>query len=366
MTTVHHPYDTRIYHKECVSLKEAGYDVSLIAPVEKNEDLKQSKVDIIPIAKYKNRWKRMVLGPIRAYKIAKKLKADIYHFHDPELLAVGWLLKKKSNKVIYDIHEDYYTSIMQKDYFSLPIKRLIGKVYNIVERFLIKKMDLCLAEKYYLDRYERGACVLNYPVVNEQLINQKIEADPDSNQLLYTGNVSVVRGAFYHAEVPKILENIEIYMVGKCDKALADQMKKHAEPHHAQLHFDGIDRFVEREEIDSYYMNYNWIAGLAIFPATDHYLKKELTKFFEYMSAGLPIICSNFPKWKEFIDQHQCGITVDPDNKQEIKEAIQYLKDNPIEAERMGYNGREAVVKELSWKSQEVKLLQWYQQLLNK
>lgn len=368
MTTVHHLYDTRIYHKECVSLKKSGYDVSLMAPVDELNDSqdKQNKVEIIPLKKYTNRWKRMLLGPIHAYKKAKKMKADIYHFHDPELIFVGWLLKKKDNTVIYDVHEDYYTSIMQKEYFSKPIKKLIGKLFNSLESFLIKKMDLCLAEKYYVDRYQRGTCILNYPILNEKLINKKIDHHTASDKLLYTGNVTVERGAFYHAGIPKTLKDKHVYFVGKCASELAEQMKEHAGEKHNYLHFDGIDRFVEREEIDDYYLYENWIAGLAIFPATDHYLKKELTKFFEYMSAGLPIICSNFPKWQAFIDQHQCGITVNPDNKQEWIDAVDYLKNNPIEAETMGYNGRKAVLNELSWESQETKLLAWYDQLLNK
>ncbi|WP_163580500.1 glycosyltransferase [Gracilibacillus saliphilus] len=367
ITTVHHPYDTRIYHKECVSLQKNGYDVSLMAPIDEQSDSQdeQKNVEIIPLKKYANRWKRMLFGPIQAYKQAKKMKADIYHFHDPELIFVGWLLKKKDNKVIYDVHEDYYTSIMQKEYFPQPIKRIIGKLYNSIERLLVKKMELCLAEKYYFDRYQRGTCILNYPILNEKLINQKIDRSKVSNKLLYTGNVSVERGAFYHAEIPQIMDK-HVYLVGKCPSSLAEQMKEQAGDKQDYLHFDGIDRFVEREEIDDYYLNENWIAGLAIFPATDHYLKKELTKFFEYMSAGLPIICSNFSRWKAFIDQHQCGITVDPENKQEWIDAVEYLNNHPLEAETMGYNGRKAVLQELSWESQEKKLLAWYEQLLNK
>ncbi|MDX8047089.1 glycosyltransferase [Gracilibacillus sp. S3-1-1] len=367
LTTVHHPFDTRIYHKECLSLKEAGYDVTLIAPVDEQtkDQAEASKLNILPIKKHRNRWKRMLLGPLEVYKKAKKLKADVYHFHDPELIFVGWLLKTNNNKVIYDVHEDYYTSIMQKDYFAEPIKRIIGKLYNRIERFLIKRMELCLAEKYYHDRYGRGESILNYPIVNEKLINKEIKHETTNEQLLYTGNVSEVRGAYYHADIPKIMDK-HVYFVGKCPSDLADKMKEHAGVKQDFLHFDGIDQFVEREVIDNYYINQNWVAGLAIFPATEHYVKKELTKFFEYMSAGLPIICSNFPTWQAFIDKHQCGIAVDPENPQEWIDAVEFLQNNPIEAEAMGYNGRKAVLQELSWESQEKKLVSWYEQLLTK
>lgn len=82
------------------------------------------------------------------------------------------------------------------------------------------------------------------------------------------------------------------------------------------------------------------------------------------MNAGLPIICSNFPVWKEFIDTYQCGITVDPFNEEEIKQAITTLKENPALAYEMGENGRRAIVEELNWDVEKSKLLRWYNELI--
>src|SRR5690625_1864573 len=130
------------------------------------------------------------------------------------------------------------------------------------------------------------------------------------------------------------------------------------------LEFHGIDKFIPREEIDKEYTNEKWLAGLAIFPPTEHYKKKELTKFFEYMNAGLPIVCSDFPVWKQFINKYECGITVDPYNETEIKNALNTLRDNPNLAYEMGENGRQAVVDELNWEVEERKLLQWYDELI--
>src|SRR5699024_10724234 len=118
LTTVHHPYDPRIYHKECKSLQKAGFDVTLIAQASDEDTQSGKPIKHIALKKYQNRIKRMTAGAYAAYKEAKRLDADVYHFHDPELLPVAWLLKKKDNVVIYDIHEDYITSIMQKDYAS--------------------------------------------------------------------------------------------------------------------------------------------------------------------------------------------------------------------------------------------------------
>ncbi|ENH96577.1 group 1 glycosyl transferase [Gracilibacillus halophilus YIM-C55.5] len=361
LTTVHHPFDTRIYHKECLSLAEAGYQVSLIAPASV-EDVEQAdqRLSLIPLKKYTSRLLRMILGTWHAYRKARHIQADVYHFHDPELLPIAFLLKKKNNAVIYDVHEDYYTSIIQKPYLWKPLRKWIGKMYNVIERFLTRKMELFLAEKYYRDRYHRGMTVLNYPIINQALLEKPTGHD-SSRKLIYTGNVSEDRGALFHAEIPTY-KDVDIYFVGKCPSALSEKMKQIAHDQRDSLVFDGIDQFVEREAIDRYYVKHDWLAGVAIFPPTEHYKKKELTKFFEYMSAGLPIICSNFSAWEQFIEAYQCGITVNPYDEEAIKQSIEYLQNHPQEAKRMGENGRKAVLEELSWQTQEQKLVQWYDQ----
>jgi len=131
-----------------------------------------------------------------------------------------------------------------------------------------------------------------------------------------------------------------------------------------RITIEGVDRFVEKEDIEKAYINHRWLAGIAIFPPTDHYMKKELTKFFEYMNAGLPIICSNFPVWKSFVETYECGIAVDPYDETDIKRAIDYLRDHPEEARRMGKNGKRAVSEKLNWQVEERKLINWYNELL--
>ncbi|GAB3058559.1 glycosyltransferase [Virgibacillus ainsalahensis] len=364
LTTVHHPYDPRIYHKECKSLQNAGFDVTLIAQQDEKGNEADKPINHIPVTKYKSRLKRMIFGTRDAYKKAKKLNADVYHFHDPELLPVAWLLKKQDNVVIYDIHEDYITSIMQKDYMKKPVKKVIATAYKYMEKFFSRNMELCLAEKYYKDIYPRGKCILNYPTVNEKFM-QHTRIGQAEEKVLYTGNVSIVRGAFFHAKIPAIDPKLTVNFVGKCPSDLAKAMDDVAGEEKDRLVIEGIDSFIDKEVIEERYLERNWLAGIALFPPTEHYKKKELTKFFEYMNAGLPIICSDFPVWKDFVNHYQCGIAVDPNDDDAIKEAFTYLRNNPEEAKQMGENGKKAVMEDLNWHTQENKLIRWYEQLLN-
>lgn len=364
LTTVHHPYDPRIYYKQCMSLFNASYDVTLISQSTNDNQKMNMPIKHIPLKTYKNRWQRMILGTWKAYKLAKKQKADVYVFHDPELIFVASLLKRKNNVVVYDIHEDYVTSILQKDYLPQPIKNIIAKIYTFTEKLLTRKMSLSLAEKYYKDIYPDGKCILNYPLLNEKMINIDRKKQELVNEVLYTGNVTVERGAHIHANLPKIDPSLKVQFIGKCSKNIAEDMKRIAGEHESNLSIEGIDQFIVKERIEEMYLSKRWLAGIAIFPPTEHYKKKELTKFFEYMNAGLPIICSDFPVWKEFIDTYNCGITVNPDDETEIKAAIKKLRDNPELAYQMGENGRQAIKNELNWEVEEGKLLRWYEELI--
>ena len=84
---------------------------------------------------------------------------------------------------------------------------------------------------------------------------------------------------------------------------------------------------------------------------------------FEYMSAGIPIITSNFPLWRKIVEGNQCGLCVDPSNPKAIGEAIQYLINNSTQAQRMGENGRNAVECKYNWPLEEKKLLDFYERL---
>jgi glycosyltransferase involved in cell wall biosynthesis len=88
-------------------------------------------------------------------------------------------------------------------------------------------------------------------------------------------------------------------------------------------------------------------------------------KLFEYMAAGLPVIVSNFPLWKEIVEGNNCGLTVDPMAPREIARAIGYLIGHPDEAMKMGENGRKAVLEKYNWESEGKKLLEVYAKVIS-
>lgn len=356
ISTVHNVNDPRIFEKECVSLARNGFDVYLIIKADKEGEKKNVK--IIPIHERKSRWRRMVFSSIDVLKKAIRLKAVVYHFHDPELMFVGLFLKVFTKaKIIYDIHEDYITSIEQKGYINPFTKKIILPIFKILEKLLSSQFHLIIAEKYYSDRFPNSQMILNYPILYYKKTNKK---RVKKNALIYTGGISEDRGALIYAQMIKKIKDIEIFLIGYCSKLLADKIRKIVGSEIGRLHIIEEGEYINHKVIEEYYEKYEWLAGLAIFPETKHYVKKELTKFYEYMYAEIPILCSSFAVWKKFVSENNSGITVDYNNINEIKDTVQYIKDNYEESRKMGKCGLNAVLDKFNWENEEKKLIKMY------
>ena len=107
-------------------------------------------------------------------------------------------------------------------------------------------------------------------------------------------------------------------------------------------------------------------AGLVILHPEPNYLSSQPVKLFEYMCAGIPVIVSDFPVWREIVEEAGCGLLVDPLNPQEIARAMEYLLTHPKEAEEMGQRGLKAVYESYNWANEERALLQIYGRLLER
>jgi len=124
MTSVHTPFDPRIFHKECRSLARAGFDVTVIGTNWQSGE--RDRVRVRSVRGEASRLARMTRTVWRIYRDAKKQRADVYHFHDPELILVGLLLKVSGKNVIYDIHEDMPKEILSKRYLPSWSRELVS------------------------------------------------------------------------------------------------------------------------------------------------------------------------------------------------------------------------------------------------
>ncbi len=360
ISSVHNAYDPRIRSKQIQSVVARGWKATLITG-----DLQAKSgagIQAVPIwPGNTRRWLRMLFTAPRATLRAGKEKADIYHLHDPELLPWAFFLRLKGKPVVYDIHEDYLSSVNKKDYLPRLSRPLLSAIASLIERGLATGCSQIIAEKYYCRRFPRAVSILNYPALS--LLDCGPSLSPKSKRLLYTGNLDENRGAFQMARLVRARSDFTLVAAGYCPDHVATAMRHQAGPAAACLQLEGQNRYMPFPEIMGYYRAGNWMAGLALFPDSPHYREKELTKFFEYMAVGLPVIASDFPVWRKLIHNQGLGLCVDPENPSSIAEALDWIHDHPDQARAMGQKGKELVAEKYNWEREGQKLLDFYQRI---
>jgi glycosyltransferase involved in cell wall biosynthesis len=360
ITTVHSSNDIRIYKKECLTLAD-HFKVILVAAKVHDEDEVNSSVEIKKINIRRSRIKRIFFSFFDTLDALKKVDAVIYHLHDPELLPLGYFLKLKGKTVIYDAHEDLPRAILSKYWIPRIIRKPISIITEIIENFIAKKLDLIIAATPYIgNRFKKinnnTIVVNNYPFIGEFSNESNDYNFKDKEKIVsYVGGITLIRGALQLMAASNYLNEGKIVLAGPLDnKELIEKIRDLD-----NIRYLGI---LNRKEVKSLFNQS--IAGIVTFLPEPNHINAQPNKMFEYMSAGLPVICSNFPLWKEIIEKHDCGICVDPKDPKAIADAINYLIDHPEAAERMGRNGRKAVETEYNWETESKKLIKAYNDLL--
>ncbi len=206
------------------------------------------------------------------------------------------------------------------------------------------------------DNNSRVIFLNNYPLINE-LFSKESKVITRSG-VCFVGGITAIRGI---NEVVASLKysNEHLHLAGKFESSAFESMVLEGKEKD-KIYYHG---FLNRNEVSK--LLGSSIAGIVTYLPSANHIKAQPNKLFEYMSAGIPVIASNFPLWKEIVEGNNCGICVDPENPIKIAEAVNYIKSHPQKAREMGINGQKAVIKKYNWLQEEKKLLDLYNTLLS-
>ncbi|MEW9679303.1 glycosyltransferase family 4 protein [Pseudomonas sp. TE50-2] len=355
-SSVHRDGDIRIYHKECGSLAARGYEVHLVISAER--DYRGANGVQVHALSPLPRLARMTVGAWRAYKKARQLDADIYHFHDPELLGFGYLLAQAGKTVIYDVHEDVPADILSKEWIPRRLRRAVATAYKWIETLVCKRLAAVVAATPHIAlRYSSQGIdvrtVNNYPFKTEFANRSERRW---MQQICYVGGIDEIRGVSQMVESAG-LAAVPLTLAGRfSSESLFDRMRQ--SPAWQCVSYKGA---VTREEVGHILSEAS--IGLVLFHPLPNHLNAQPNKLFEYMSAGLPVLASDFPLWRDIVLRSDCGLCVDPLSADAIAQAIGELLGDRQRLERMGRNGRDAVEQVYNWEAEQGSLLRLYDDL---
>jgi glycosyltransferase involved in cell wall biosynthesis len=365
MSSAHPARDIRIFYKECCALAQAGFKVTLVADHPQDE-LAQG-ISIKAVAKPRRRLERMTKGIWQVYREAVKQKGDIYHFHDPELIPIGLLLRLRGKKVIYDIHEDMPRDVLSKSYLPRWVRKPLAGLVEMVENASARRFSaLVPATPMIAARFQtlnpNTVTIHNYAIVparREKLVpwNER----PWS--VAYAGLISRERGIVEIIRALELLAERRPIRLTLAGRFSSEGLRAEVSRLPGWQHVDylgvldplQVPEILERSR-----------AGLVTLHPEPQYLEALPIKLFEYMSAAIPVVVSDFPLWRQIVETARCGMLVDPLNAQQIARALEYLASHEDVSEAMGSRGRTAVEKQYCWSNEARKLVDLYENLVGR
>jgi glycosyltransferase involved in cell wall biosynthesis len=359
LTSVHRVEDTRILRRECASLAQAGHEVALIAG-----QLPRDPVDgvrVVGVGLPRNRIDRATRVAWRVFRAARRERSGICHFHDPELIWVGLLLKLLGHRVVYDVHEDVPLQIMNKFWIPPWARSFLARGVAVAEWVGGRIFDAVVAATPSIaEKFPPGKTVVvqNFPHVEIAHRPDPLPVEERRYAFAYAGGLTAVQGIREIVVVAEALPSpARGVLAGWFDNDEVERDVRASAGWHRVDYLGEVDHERAIEAIREA------VCGIVVDHPISNYLDSYSTKMFEYMACGVPVVCSAFPLWERIVSGADCGITVNPLDPTAAAAAIEKLVRDPDETRRLGANGRKAILERYNWEAEFAKLDSLYARL---
>jgi glycosyltransferase involved in cell wall biosynthesis len=349
VTTLHAPLDVRIFVKEARSQAAAGHEVHLVAPGASGT---HDGVRLHDLGARTDAGIGALGARLRAaWRAARRLQGEVYHLHEPELIPLGAALKATGARVVYDAHEETPLEVRAMH----PARPLVGRGLSLgwmlAEKVVGATADGVVAATPSIARRFPGrktVVVRNFPTAEEA---ERFAGPPHAERppnVVYLGGLTEIRGA---REMAAAIDRVQhpgarLVLAGTGDTEIAGERIDVR----GWLPREGVAELLREARV-----------GLLVLHPVQAHLESLPIKLFEYMAAGIPVVASNFPAWRELVGD--AGVLVDPHDVDATAQAIDSLLADPDAAEEMGARGRDAVAERFRWEGEAERLLSLYERL---
>ncbi len=358
LSTVHPRDDTRIVHKMCTGLAEAGHAVTLYVADGRGDECSRD-IEIVDLGQPRNRLQRASLTAAAMWWRAIRGHHEILHFHDPELIPGALLARRCGQCVIYDIHEYYRLHLRKASALPWLLKEWLAWAYGLLEQCAGRGLNACtVATPHMLNSLEaKKAVIIENHVKPEEIRPGTARSIAREPLVSYIGVLSKDRCV-----------EVMVDAVANTGCRLALAGKWYPPDYRDQIiRRPGWRHVVEWGVIDRQQVQrllQQSRAGLLIHDMHGDEEHASSTKLFEYMAAGIPVIASDLMFAREVIQRYHCGLLVSPEaGSQGVSTAIRRILTHPDEADRMGQDGRAAVETEYDWNRMQARLNRLYAEL---
>ncbi len=374
--TSHPVYDRRVFHREAMSLKKFGFDVTIIGRGDGQPRVQQG-IRVIPLAPYPRAG-----GYLDIFRYVRRLRkvalaepnVTVYHTDDfHQMLSAIKIMRLSGKPAILDVHEMYPRGYARRAPWGIG-QGLLRWFVERFENWCAKRIkNVMVVYDQERERFEKLGCRVVY--VDNFATKNDYPAEPVSQELwaqrqgtiVHTGLLVPVRGSQIIVTLAERLKKQDRPAKMLLTETFSTTKQKQA--------FDTLLQGADTEgvlEMVPYippnelpeFINRSMV-GLAVLNPIGSLQHAMPTKLFEYMACSVPIVASRWPTTEKLVEAVGCGIVVkDNHNVDEYYQAILRILSDKKLAQEMGEAGRQAFLNEFNWEAHEPQMKEFYDQIL--
>ncbi len=359
VTSAHVVRDTRIFVKEARALAEAGLTVGIVGPGDTHTEAQTEGLTLITLPAPANRLQRFTSFALALDRVVRRLKPKAVHIHDPDLLGIARIWKRRGIKIVYDVHEDFPKALLSRPWLGPHwVRKAIAKLTDRTERRAVDWVDgFVFADEHLGARFQgcHGVVIRNYLEVSEWSQDAICRPTEPVTQCIYVGDITIARGVFRMCDAAfAAAGDIHLHLVGPIPTDLRAKVNAHPAKPWITLHGRKT-----RSEVAMLLRQAH--VALCMPQPTPAYVDALPVKVLEYLYNQLPVVATQLPRL-ERETRLKSGLSLVPwtASSEAVVDAIRTAASTSVS------DHRSVIEAHYNWQDEARKLTDFYRSLLDR